>query len=364
MVLRNSQAKFKFVFIRQLLGGLDKAGRGGAEAAPFYEWGGHEKDGKDSFAANRPGWGKPVHKLLLETGVTAVFHGHDHFFAHQELDGIAYQLVPQSANRNLKRHQAEEYGYEKGDFLPNSGFILVNVSLEQVKIEYIRSVVDSVRTPGVSNGQSEYSYKRPLYPDTPQTVRNGSFVLLSSQVADGGTLPTEFTGDGNGSTLPLEWSGAPSGTKSYALIMHHIDPKGIAKWYWILYNIPAGVQSLPKNVKNIGTLGNNSVNERLEYAPPHSKGPGAKTYLYTVYALSAAPQISVSPEKVNREVLLATMKDKILASAELRVIYSRPEGSTEKADESRPGPPPQRARADDSNTGERQSNPPPRREAP
>ena len=124
--------------------------------------------------------------------------------------------------------------------------------------------------------------------------QNGSFVLRSSEVTDGGTLPVEFTGDGASATLPLEWSGAPAGTKSYALIMHHIDPQGVVKWYWTLYDIPADVLSLPKNVKGVGTLGNNSVNRRREYAPPHSKGPGPKTYIYTVYALSAPPQITVA----------------------------------------------------------------------
>ena len=48
----------------------------------------------------------------------------------------------------------------------------------------------------------------------------------------------DYTGDGSRSTLPLEWAGAPSGTKDYALIMHHVDPEGKTKWYWILYNIP------------------------------------------------------------------------------------------------------------------------------
>ena len=152
--LRNSQAKFKFVFIHQLVGGLDKSGRGGVEAVPFYEWGGHEKDGTNTFAKNRPGWEKPIHDLFVETGVSVVFHGHDHFFAKQDKDGIIYQLVPQPANRNFKRHQAKEYGYEKGDFLPNSGFLLVNVSLEQIKIEYTRSAVESMRNQGILNGQT------------------------------------------------------------------------------------------------------------------------------------------------------------------------------------------------------------------
>ena len=76
--------------------------------------------------------------------------------------------------------------------------------------------------------------------------------------------------------------------------MHHIDPEGITKWYWILYNIPADVTSLPKNVTGVGTLGNNSVNGLTEYAPPMSSGPGEKTYIYTVYALSTELQLKRS----------------------------------------------------------------------
>ncbi len=152
--LRNSQAKFKFIFIHQLVGGLDKNGRGGSEAVPLFEWGGHEKDGTDTFAKNRPGWEKPIHDLFVETRVSVVFHGHDHFFAKQDKDGIIYQLVPQPANKNLKRHQATEYGYEKGDFLPNSGFISVNVSPERIKIEYIRTAAGTMRNQGISSGET------------------------------------------------------------------------------------------------------------------------------------------------------------------------------------------------------------------
>ena len=153
--------------------------------------------------------------------------------------------------------------------------------------------------------------------------RSGQFVLSSSAVTNDGALPVEFTGDGNRSTLPLEWAGAPPETKSYAVIMHHIDPQGFSKWYWTLYNIPGNVHSLPKNAQGIGTLGNNSVNHRIGYAPPHSKGPGPKTYILTVYALSAPVQISVPPSEMNRNVLLAAMKDIVLDSAELRVVYDR-----------------------------------------
>ena len=171
-------------------------------------------------------------------------------------------------------------------------------------------------------------------------------MLHSPEVAEGETLPKDYTGDGSSATLPLEWSGAPAGTRNFALIMHHVAPDGI-KWYWVLYNIPATVTRLPKNAQGIGTLGNNSVNKIVGYAPPHSKGPGPKKYTYTVYALSAPPKIGVAPSEVSRDVLLSAMKGLILASAELNVIYTREFASDEGGPRPRPGeggPPPKQPR--------------------
>lgn len=80
---------------------------------------------------------------------------------------------------------------------------------------------------------------------------------------------------------------------------------------------------LAKNAKGIGILGTNSVNNQVGFSPPCSKGPGEKIYTYTVYALSAEPQLTVLASKVNRAVLLAAIKAITLASAELNVKYSR-----------------------------------------
>lgn len=149
------------------------------------------------------------------------------------------------------------------------------------------------------------------------------FTLTSTDVADGGRLPVEFTCDGDGSTLPLTWSGAPAETQSYAVIMHHVAAPEEIHWYWVLYNIPADVTSLPKNVTGIGILGNNINNGLVEYSPPCSQGPGDKEYIYTVYALSAQPQITVPAEEVDRNTLLAAIQNITLASAELHTIYAR-----------------------------------------
>lgn len=162
---------------------------------------------------------------------------------------------------------------------------------------------------------------------------SSGFVLTSPEVADGGTLPVDYTGDGSGATLPLEWKGAPAGTKSYALIMDHLAPGNEMKSYWVMWDIPASTTSLPKNVKGVGKQGVGFKGEE-GYEPPHSKGPGEKTYALHVYALSAEPQPKATGRVgVTREDLLAAMNDKILAKADLSVVYSRggtaPAGSTQ-----------------------------------
>jgi phosphatidylethanolamine-binding protein (PEBP) family uncharacterized protein len=150
-----------------------------------------------------------------------------------------------------------------------------------------------------------------------------AFILTSPLVIEGGRLPIEYTCDGDGSTLPLDWSGAPAGTAGYAVMMHHVATPDDIHWYWVLYDIPADITSLPENVSGIGTLGNNVNNGLTEYSPPCSKGPGDKVYTYTVYALSAQPQLTVPATEVDRDTLLAAIQGITLASTELNVVYAR-----------------------------------------
>ncbi|MCX6080995.1 MAG: metallophosphoesterase [Chloroflexi bacterium] len=157
--LETSQSKWKFVFIHQLIGGYDKNGRGGVEVAPFYEWGGNNADGSYGFDTQRPGWGLPIHQLLVANNVTAVFHGHDHLFIKQELDGIIYQEVPQpSASRSNGTNSAVEYGYLNGDVLGSSGHLRVSVTSELVTVEYVRAYLPQDERAGQQNGQVDYRF--------------------------------------------------------------------------------------------------------------------------------------------------------------------------------------------------------------
>ncbi|MFO0954684.1 MAG: YHYH protein [Isosphaeraceae bacterium] len=113
--LETSRARFTFVFIHHLVGGSTREGRGGAEASAFFEWGPRpRRDRRVREAAAR--LARPVHDLLVKHGVSAVFHGHDHFYARQERDGVVHQLVPQPGNpRTGEPGAAAEYSYRQGE---------------------------------------------------------------------------------------------------------------------------------------------------------------------------------------------------------------------------------------------------------
>ena len=154
-------------------------------------------------------------------------------------------------------------------------------------------------------------------------IRTGNFILTSSAISEGGDLPKEFTGDGEGATLPLSWKGAPAETKSFALVMDHIARDDVKKVYWVIWDIPATVTNLPKNVEGVGKLGA-TWKPGEPYVTPHSAGGGKKTYTLTVYALSEVPKLDADPGEVTRDKLLTAIKGVILDSAELNVNYTRP----------------------------------------
>jgi hypothetical protein len=133
--LKNSKEKHKFIYIHHLLVG-DPTSRGGVEIAMKNEWGGKNNDGTYGFDANRPGWGKPIHQLLLDNKVGFVFKGHDHLYVKQELDGIIYQTLPQPSHPGEKI-DVTQYGYISGKGVGGSGFLKVGTSGNQVKVDFI-----------------------------------------------------------------------------------------------------------------------------------------------------------------------------------------------------------------------------------
>lgn len=137
--LERRKGCFTFVFLHHLVGGGTPEGRGGVEASRFFEWGGKDLDGRESFADHRPGWTAPIHELLAKRGGVVVFHGHDHLYVHGERDGVVYQEVPQPGHPRPSTRSAGEYGYRSGTILPGSGILRVRVSPQRATVEYVKA---------------------------------------------------------------------------------------------------------------------------------------------------------------------------------------------------------------------------------
>ncbi|RVT85058.1 metallophosphoesterase [Inhella crocodyli] len=160
--LATSTARMKFVFVHNLVGGLDGQMRGGVEGAPYFEWGGLNADGSAGFAARRPGWGLPIHELLKQHKVNAVFKGHDHLHARQELDGILYLTVaqPSAVNTTSAANLARDYHYAQGTILPSAGHLRVTVKATGYAVEYVRSWQPTQETATRKNGQVDDRVER------------------------------------------------------------------------------------------------------------------------------------------------------------------------------------------------------------
>jgi hypothetical protein len=167
------------VFTHHLVGGvyspagqvITPYGRGGAEAVKHlldnrgsYEWGGEDEWGSYEFDSERPGWSYgPIHDLLVGQNVTAVFHGHDHVFVYQVVDGIVYQACPQPSDADYGDGFYEDGCYALGTRRDNSGHLRVTVEPDYVQVDYVRAVLpgDEPLMDGgvpVYNGQVSYSY--------------------------------------------------------------------------------------------------------------------------------------------------------------------------------------------------------------
>lgn len=168
ITLQNSSAKYKFVFMHHLIGGTTTlangttpqfAARGGVEVADKYEWGGKNADGSIGFVTKRPGWEMPIHDLLVANKVNAVFHGHDHLYACQTLDGIVYLECPQPGTPNFTSlGSAGDGKYKTGVLLPNSGHIRVSAGPSQAMAEYVRAYRTADETVFRHNGDVSHRF--------------------------------------------------------------------------------------------------------------------------------------------------------------------------------------------------------------
>ncbi len=146
--------------------------------------------------------------------------------------------------------------------------------------------------------------------------------ITSSAFKEGQMIPAKYTCDGLDVSPPLKWEQFLQGTKSFAIIMDDPDaPMGT--WvHWVVWNIPAEVNSLaagegtplPKGSKQgVTSAGTNGYHGPC---PPS----GTHRYYFKIYTLDITLDL---PESSKKQDLLEAMKGHIIAEGSLMGKYQR-----------------------------------------
>ena len=153
-----------------------------------------------------------------------------------------------------------------------------------------------------------------------------SLSLVSPAFENNGSIPAEYTCDGDDISPELKWSGLPEDTKSLVLIVDDPDAPDPAApkmtWvHWVLYNIPVTAAGLAKGVDDAGlpkgTLqGLNSWN-RTGYGGP-CPPIGRHRYFHKLYALDTVLPDLKQPDKGQIE---QAMNDHVIGQAVLMGTY-------------------------------------------
>lgn len=147
--------------------------------------------------------------------------------------------------------------------------------------------------------------------------------ITSPAFADGNSIPSKYTCDGENARIPLEFVDIPSNAKSLVLICDDPDiPQfvkdkfGIEKYdHWVVFNIPPETKQFDGNV---GVLGKNSAGNAAYTGPcPPDK---EHRYFFYLYALDRMLDLK---KGVTKQEVLSAMKDHVIAQAQLVGRYER-----------------------------------------
>jgi Raf kinase inhibitor-like YbhB/YbcL family protein len=144
-----------------------------------------------------------------------------------------------------------------------------------------------------------------------------TLTLTSPAFDKNGSIPTEYTCDGAGTAPPLSWTGAPSGTKTFALIVEDPDapdPKAPKRIFvhWVAYDIPSSETTVGGNYRE----GSNDQGGRGYTGP--CPPIGRHRYFFKLYALDS--ELGDLGDATKGDVERA-MKGHVLARAELVGTY-------------------------------------------
>jgi Raf kinase inhibitor-like YbhB/YbcL family protein len=151
--------------------------------------------------------------------------------------------------------------------------------------------------------------------------------LMSPAFSHEGSIPKQFTCEGQNISPALSWTDAPKETKSFVLILHDPDaPKKDGFTHWVVYNIPPSVNLITENVPHNASIQGLGLQGRNDSGKVGYMGPcppsATHRYFARLYALSA--KLELGPNATYAEVI-AAMQGKIIEEAELMGTYTKTE---------------------------------------
>jgi len=164
-----------------------------------------------------------------------------------------------------------------------------------------------------------------------------SMTVTSPDIKDGATIANEqvfkgFGCTGENKSPALSWNGAPSGTKSFAVSIYDPDaPTGSGWWHWVVYNIPAGTTSLPKNAGDPAAklMPAGAIQSRTDFGAGGYGGPcpppGDKPHHYhiTVFAVDVPALPDAKDDQASAALVGFDLHFHTLAKATLTGLYGR-----------------------------------------
>lgn len=151
--------------------------------------------------------------------------------------------------------------------------------------------------------------------------------LSSDAFEDNGRIPSEFTCDGDDVSPPLSIDGVDAKAKSLALVVDDPDAPGGTFDHWLIWNVPADVDTIPEGVpaeESVESLGG-AVQGRngfgaIGYRGPCPPGGPEHKYRFKLYALDTTLDLKPGSSK---SVLEAAIEDHIIEEVGLTGKYGR-----------------------------------------
>jgi Raf kinase inhibitor-like YbhB/YbcL family protein len=161
-----------------------------------------------------------------------------------------------------------------------------------------------------------------------QLPNSGRMTISSKAIGPDGRIAKRYSAGGGNVSPPLTWSPVKQ-ARAYAVIVQDPDSHGQPFVHWLIWNIPAGLSSLPTGLPNQALLqdpqgtdqGRNDDGGIGWHGPNPPPGDPPHHYHFQAFALDGAVAAAPGSSLVT---LISAMRGHVLAAGETVGTFARP----------------------------------------